>query len=200
MPSFRDKTYAAFLFDMDGTMLDSTLVVEKVWETWAARHGVDMATLLPVLHGVQARDTMRRFGGEGLDLEAELSWYHAAEMADVEGIVPIAGIHDLVAGLKPHEWAVVTSANRELAELRLATVGLPLPETLITAYDVERGKPDPQGFLLGAQKLGVPIGECLVFEDSPAGVAAARAAGAHVAIVGDLVAPAPGDLAIADYL
>jgi len=93
----------------------------------------------------------------------------------------------------------VTSAPRALAEVRLRTVNLPIPKVMITAEDVQRGKPDPQGFLLAAQRLGVRIDECLVFEDSPAGVAAAKAAGAHVAIVGGLVPGNEGNFVLANY-
>ena len=103
------------------------------------------------------------------------------------------GIHAFIEALDPGTWAIVTSAPRALAEVRLRAVNLPIPEVMITAEDVQRGKPDPQGFLLGAQRLGVSIGECLVFEDSPAGVAAAKAAGAHVAIVGGLVPGTEGN-------
>ena len=84
------------------------------------------------------------------------------------------GIHAFIGALDPGTWAIVTSAPRALAEVRLRAVNLPIPAVMITGEDVQRGKPDPQGFLLAAQRLGVRIGECLVFEDSPAGVAAEK--------------------------
>jgi mannitol-1-/sugar-/sorbitol-6-phosphatase len=197
---FRDRSYAAFLFDMDGTLLDSSRVIERVWRDWARRHGVDAEALLAVSHGVQCHDTMRRFGPPGLDVDAEADAFHATELADTEGVVAIAGAQAFVAALAPHLWAVVTSAPRELARVRLRAAGLPIPDILIAAEDVRRGKPDPEGFLKAAALLNVPIGDCLAFEDSPAGVAAAKAAGAHVAIVGDRAPAHEGALAIANYL
>jgi len=196
---FQGHAYAAFLFDMDGTMLDSSAVVERNWRAWAVRHGVAVDELLASIHGVRGEDVVRRFGPPDLDVAAEAAWLLAADLADVEGIVPIAGIEALISSLDPATWAVVTSASRNLATLRLRAEGLPIPETLIAADDVAKGKPDPEGFLKAAAILGVPIDKCLVFEDSLAGVAAARAAGAQVVIVGDLVPASEGAFHIMDY-
>ena len=199
MPEFRNQTYAAFLFDMDGTLLDSSAVVHRVWGSWAERHGIDAERLLANVHGVRSEDTIRRFAGATVDVAKENQWILEAEINDVEGVVALEGIHAFIDRLNPGTWAIVTSAPRALAEVRLRAVNLPIPEVMINAEDVQRGKPDPQGFLLGAQRLGASIGECLVFEDSPAGVAAARAAGARVAIVGGLVPGNEGDLVLANY-
>jgi sugar-phosphatase len=199
MPKFRNHSYAAFLFDMDGTLLDSSAVVHRVWGTWAKRHGIDAATLMANVHGVRSEDTIRRFGGSTVDVAKENQWILEAEVSDVDGVVAVEGIHAFIEALDPGTWAIVTSAPRVLAEVRLRAVNLPIPKVMITAEEVQRGKPDPQGFLLAAQRLGVSIGECLVFEDSPAGVAAAKAAGAHVAIVGDLVAGNEGNFVLANY-
>ena len=199
MPEFRNHSYAAFLFDMDGTLLDSSAAVDRVWGSWAKRHEIDVATLLANVHGVRAEDTIRRFAGPTVDVAKEGQWILEAEVRDVDGVVAVEGIHAFIEALDPGSWAVVTSAPRALAEVRLRAANLPIPDVMITAEDVQRGKPDPQGFLLGAQRLGVRIGECLVFEDSPAGVAAAKAAGADVAIVGGLVAKTEGTFVLANY-
>ena len=200
MPEFQNHSYAAFLFDMDGTLLDSSAVVDRVWGAWAKRHGIDVATLLANVHGVRSSDTIRRFGGAAVDVAEETQWILEAELRDVDGVIAVEGIHAFIEALDPGTWAIVTSAPRTLAEVRLRAADLPIPDVMITAEDVQRGKPDPQGFLLGAQRLGVNIGECLVFEDSPAGVAAAKAAGADVAIVGGLVPGAEGAFVIANYI
>lgn len=199
-PIFRGRAYAAFLFDMDGTLLDSSRVVERVWTAWARRHGHDPAEVLAACQGLQYRDTLRRFAMPEVDIEREAQALLQAELDDTEGVMAIAGIKTLIADLDPRRWAIVTSAPRALAETRLRAVGLPIPWCFITGESVGRGKPDPEGFLKAAQLLGAPIAECLVFEDSPAGVAAGRAAGARVAIVGQLVPACEGNLAITDYL
>ena len=178
-----DRTFAAFLFDMDGTILDSIAAAERVWIRWARRHGLDVASFLPTMHGMRAIETVRRQNLPGIDAQAEAARITAEEMDDVDGIVAIEGAAAFMAALPADRWAVVTSAPRELALRRIAAAGLPPPPLLVTADDVAHGKPAPDCFLLAAARLGVPARDCLVFEDAPAGIAAAEAAGASVLVI-----------------
>jgi sugar-phosphatase len=178
-----DRGYAAFLFDMDGTLLDSTPVIRRVWSDWARRHGVDVPTLLAAVHGVRAIDTIRRFAPAGVDAIAEERALTQAEVDDVDGVVALPGIATFLAALPQERWAIVTSAPRALALRRLEAVRIPRPRVLVTGEDVAHGKPAPDCFLAAADALGVSPRDCLVFEDAAAGIAAAEAAGADVAVV-----------------
>lgn len=178
-----NSTYRAFLFDMDGTVLTSIAAAERVWTTWAVRHGVDVDSFLPTIHGARAIDTIRRLGLPGVDAEAEAAWITEAEVIDVEGVLEVAGAAKFLRSLPASQWAIVTSAPRELALRRMAAAGIPEPAVMITAEDVIVGKPDPACYRLAARRLGVEPGQCLVFEDATVGILAAEAAGADLMIV-----------------
>jgi sugar-phosphatase len=182
-PALPDRRFAAFLFDMDGTLLSSIAAAERVWTAWASRHGIDVAAFLPTIHGVRAVETIRRQALPGIDPEVEAEALTLAEIADVAGIVPIAGAGGFLASLPEGRFAIVTSAPRALAVARLGAAGLAVPGVMVTADDVTRGKPAPDCFLLAAERLGVQAKDCLVFEDAPAGIEAAEAAGAGVVVV-----------------
>ncbi|RFC63484.1 HAD family hydrolase [Fulvimarina endophytica] len=174
---------AAFLFDMDGTLLTSISATERVWTRWAERHGLDVASFLPTIHGRRAADTIAAQDLDGIDVEAEIAWVLEAEMADTAGIEPAPGIAEFLAGVPAGRWAVVTSAQQALAERRMAAAGLNIPDVLVSAEQVTAGKPAPDGFELAARRLGFPPRECLVFEDSHAGVKAGENAGASVFVI-----------------
>nr|WP_321986726.1 HAD-IA family hydrolase [uncultured Lichenicoccus sp.] len=180
---FPGRGFAAFLFDMDGTLLSSIAAAERVWTAWALRHVVDVERFLPTIHGVRAVETIRRLALPGVDPVAEAAILTRAELDDVGGIEPIAGAADFLASVAPDRCAIVTSAPRALALRRLQAAGLRPPPLLITAEDVKHGKPAPECFLLAANRLGRPAAGCLVFEDASAGIAAADAAGAAVVVV-----------------
>ncbi len=182
-PMFPGRGFAALLFDMDGTVLTSIASAERTWSRWAEKHGLDLATFLPTIHGVRTVETIARLGLPGVDPQAEADAIMRAEMEDVADVDPIAGAAAFLAALPRERWAIVTSAPRELADCRLAAAGLPLPPLMIAAEDVAHGKPAPDCFRLAAQRLGVSAEDCLVFEDAPAGIAAAEAAGAAVLVV-----------------
>ena len=181
---FPDRRFAACLFDMDGTLLTSIIAAERVWAAWGRRHGLDVDAFLPTIHGVRCEDTVRKQNLPGIDVAAEVAWITEAEIADTEGVEPIPGAAAFVAALPVERWAIVTSASRALAISRLAAAGLPVPPVMVTAEDVERGKPAPDGYQLAARRLEVPVEDCLVFEDAPAGIAAGEAAGAAVLVIG----------------
>jgi sugar-phosphatase len=168
---------------MDGTILNSIASAERIWGAWATRHGLDVASFLPSVHGVRSVDTIKRLALPGVDAEREAAELTQAEIVDVAGIVALPGAVQFLASLPPHRWAVVTSAPVDLAKRRLAAAGIPLPHILVTAEDVTTGKPNPECYRVAADKLGVSPTDCLVFEDAPAGILAGEAAGAHLMVV-----------------
>lgn len=167
---------------MDGTLLNSMTVVERVWGAWAVRNGIDPAWLMQSVHGVRAADAIRRLGLP-VDPDREARALAAAEIADVDGIAEIPGAIDFLNTLPPRQWTIVTSAPLELAVRRLTAAGLPIPRYMVTGEDVSAGKPDPQGYRLAAERLGVRAEDCLVFEDAPAGILAGKSAGAEVVVI-----------------
>jgi len=177
------------LFDLDGTLVDSRAVVERHWRALCARLGLDFPSVLAVLHGVRSADVIRAVAPE-LDAEAEAAVLDAAEEKDTEGLVAVAGAPQVLARLPPGAWGVVTSGHRTLAQGRLRAVGLPVPAVMVCGDEVANGKPDPEGFLRGAQLLGVAPAACVALEDAPAGIRAARAAGMRVIAVATTHAPA----------
>ena len=179
-------TARALLLDMDGTLVNSDAVVERVWRRWAERHGLDGDEVMKVAHGRQGHATMALLLPERPVEQnlADNARMLAEETADVDGVVPIAGAGAFLASLSGVPHALVTSADIALATARMTAAGLELPEVCVTAECVGASKPDPEGFLKGAAELGVEPADCVVFEDSAAGIAAGRAAGMRVVGVG----------------
>ncbi|WP_033300411.1 HAD-IA family hydrolase [Nocardiopsis gilva] len=172
----------ALLFDMDGTLVDSGPVVEECWATWAAEYGISPEQLAAKAgHGIPARQIAAALLPPE-DVVAAVARIEQLEIDRVAGLRVLPGTRELLAVLPDDAWAIVTSCTRALAEARLKAVGLEAP-TLVTADDVSRGKPDPEPFELGAKLLGVAVDRCVVFEDAPAGLAAARDAGASTVAV-----------------
>ncbi|MEU5997161.1 MULTISPECIES: HAD-IA family hydrolase [unclassified Streptomyces] len=179
-------TARALLLDMDGTLVNSDAVVERCWRRWSERYGLDFDEVIKVVHGRQGYASMAVLLPERAMEEnyAENREMLAAETADMEGVVPVPGAEAFLASLEGLPHALVTSADVPLSTGRMAAAGLPLPAVRVTAENVGASKPDPEGFLKGAAELGFDPADCVVFEDSGAGIAAGRAAGMRVVGVG----------------
>lgn len=190
----------ACLFDMDGTLVDSTASVEIIWTRWANRHGIDPAKVLDICHGRQAITTMRALAPD-IDLAKETRAMLQEELEATDGIRPIEGVHAFLDALRDRPWAIVTSAARSLAIKRLQLCNIPVPKHFIAAEDTAQSKPHPEGFLSGAKLLGVEPANCLVFEDSIAGLTAGRRAGAHTVQICQASPPPTADspIRVQDY-
>jgi len=181
----------AILFDMDGTLVDSTVVVEQVWARFADRFGLDLAVILETSHGRRMEDSIARFGPVGIDVAEVKKDLSDFEFVTTEGVVAVRGAADFVRRLPADGVALVTSAGRELATMRMRSVGVPIPGVVVTAEDVDRGKPHPDPYLAAAAALGVDPADAIVFEDADAGIESGLAAGMRVVVVGS----AAGDIA-----
>jgi sugar-phosphatase len=179
----------AVLFDLDGVLVDSLGVTERILREWAASRGIDGDRAHALSHGRRDVDLIALLAPH-LDVAAEVAWIVGREEHDVAGIGPLPGALDLLGALPPERWAVVTSGTRAVARGRIAAAGVPEPRWLVAAEDVRQGKPDPQPYLRGAELVGVAPGRCLVIEDAMSGVRAAQAAGMACVGVGAQVEPA----------
>lgn len=189
----------AILFDLDGVLVDSTVIVERHWHRWAARNGLQGEHILANAHGRRTMDTLRAVASHlHLDLEQETTLIEKSAAEDTEGLLAIPGAAELLLALPDHSWAVVTSGSRLLATTRLRAVDLPLPQIFITAEQVSLGKPHPEGYLKAAALLGLEPRDCLVIEDAPAGIQAAHAAGSRV--IGVTTTFSATDLDEADFV
>ncbi|WP_329299413.1 HAD-IA family hydrolase [Streptomyces sp. NBC_00659] len=179
-------TARALLLDMDGTLVNSDVVVERCWRGWADRHGLDGDEVMKVVHGRQGYASMAVLLPDRPmeQNHADNARMLAEETADMEGVVAIPGAQEFLASLAGVPHALVTSADVALSGGRMAAAGLGLPDVRVTAESVGASKPDPEGFLKGAAELGIAPEDCVVFEDSGAGIAAGRAAGMRVVGVG----------------
>ncbi|MFB6939830.1 HAD family hydrolase [Streptomyces sp. HUAS 31] len=179
-------TARALLLDMDGTLVNSDAVVERIWRRWAERHGLDGDEVMKVVHGRQGYASMALLLPDRPmeQNHADNARMLAEETADVDGVVPIPGAPEFLASLRGLPHALVTSADVALSTARMAAAGLELPDVRVTAESVGASKPDPEGFLKGAAELGVAPADCVVFEDSGAGIEAGRSAGMRVVGVG----------------
>jgi sugar-phosphatase len=193
-------TARALLLDMDGTLVNSDASVERVWRRWAGRHGLDGDEVMKVVHGRQGYASMALLlpGRPMAENHADNARLLAEETADTEGVVAIPGAPEFLASLRGLPHALVTSADVALSTARMAAAGLDLPEVRVTAESVGASKPDPEGFLKGAAELGVEPADCIAFEDSGAGITAARAAGMRVVGIGPRAGAHQPDVLVPD--
>ncbi|MFJ4875555.1 HAD-IA family hydrolase [Streptomyces sp. NPDC088745] len=200
MPHTTVLPFKALLLDMDGTLVNSDAVVERCWREWALEHGLDPAEALKVVHGRQGYATMAVLLPERpMELNhADNKVMLAKETADTEGVVPIGGAPAFMAAVADLPHALVTSADEKLAQARMGAAALPMPATRVTAELVGASKPDPEGFLKGAAELGFDPADCIVFEDSGAGIEAGKAAGMRVLGVGPRAAEHAPTAVVAD--
>jgi sugar-phosphatase len=178
----------ALLFDLDGILVDSAACIEESWRYWATKHRLDANVILGESHGRRALDTIRRVAPH-LDAEAELNALVAIEAGRTTGVFEVPGARDLLLQLPRENWAVVTSGVRSVAEHRLRHVKLPIPDVMICADEVTRGKPDPEGYLAASKRLGFSPSQCVVVEDAPSGLLAARTAGMRTIAVASTHSP-----------
>ncbi len=187
MPEGASVQCKGFLFDLDGTLVDSLPAVERAWCNWADRFGLDHAEVLGFIHGKQAITSLRHFmvGKSEAEIAVEFTRLEQIEATETAGITALPGAVELLNHLNKADipWAIVTSGSMPVARARHRVAGLPAPEVFVTAERVKRGKPEPDAYLLGAQLLGLAPQECAVVEDAPAGVLSGLTAGCHVIAV-----------------
>jgi len=184
----------AILFDLDGVLVDSTRSVERQWRAWAREQGIDEERVMAIAHGVRSIEVIRVVTPH-LDGEAEVRKLESREADDRDGVVVMPGAVELVRAIPEGRWCVVTSGTRLLAITRLRLAEIPVPKVLVTADDVAYGKPHPEPYLRGAELLDVKPAECLVIEDTPAGIQSAHAGGMKaIAVTSTFLASALGEV------
>lgn len=169
----------AILFDLDGTLVDSSDAVARTWTTWASIHQLDPNDVFYAARGKRPIDTIRHFAPSS-NLMTEVARLEAIEISELDSILALPGAYDIVEMIAADKWAVVSSGSRKLAQARIATCAFPRPPVVIGSEDVGRGKPDPEPYIAATIRLGVAPEDCMVFEDTPAGIQSAKTAGCTV--------------------
>ena len=176
-------TCEGLLFDMDGTLIDSTAAMARIWGRWLTNHGLDAPSIIPKIHGMRASETIRQFNLPGVDPQVEAKVIEVEETEDTKGIFALPGALAFLSAIPKGKWSLVTSAPVRLAHARLKAAGIPVPQIAVYGEDVKVGKPNPEPFTTGAARLGLPNSACIAFEDAAAGIASAAAAGSQVVVI-----------------
>lgn len=188
---------SAILFDLDGVLVNSAECVERTWRRWAVEHDLDPARVIEVAHGRRTIETIKAVAPH-LAAANEAAALESGQSNTTDGVYKVPGVRELLERLPPNSWAIVTSGTRDLASARIRHTGIPMPRILVCADEIQRGKPDPEGYLAAAKLLGKSPAECVVIEDAPTGIEAARAAGMRaIAVSGTYSADA---LTMADLI
>ncbi len=174
--------FEGLLFDLDGTLIDSSEVIHRAWSAFAVKYQIPTDVLLPAIQGKPAHESILAFRptASKIDIAEDTKWLEMMESTDTDGVIALPGSIDLLNKLNEQKipWAIVTSGTLPVASARINAANLPFPSHLVTPEQVTHGKPDPEPYLLGASKLGLNIGDCIVFEDAPAGIESGDRAGA----------------------
>ncbi len=166
----------AILFDLDGTLIESTFYIERLWQDWGSQYGISPQSMSEIMHGRRAVEIIRTVAPH-ISVQEEAHALEAKEIAGIDGMRTYPGAKELLSALPPKQWAIVTSGSLRVASARLKYAQLPMPDVFITADVVTAGKPAPDAYLLAAKRLSVNPSDCVVVEDTPAGIQAAKAAG-----------------------
>jgi len=169
----------AVIFDLDGTLIDSVEAIRRIWQAWGNQHKIADPNLLEIATSTRTVEAVRLLAPH-LNIAQETEYLELAEATELDGVVIVEGAKELILSLPRQSWSIVTSITRRTALAKLNHVNLPIPAVLVTADDVSRGKPAPDGYLLAAERLGVEANQCVVVEDTLRGVQAACAAGMMV--------------------
>jgi sugar-phosphatase len=166
----------SILFDMDGTLIESTFYIERLWQDWGIKHGVSPQYMSEVMHGRRGVEIISIVAPH-LSIQEEAYALETDEILKMEGMKAYPNAKELLSTLPRKQWAIVTSGSLRVASARLNHAKLPSPDVFITADDVTAGKPAPDAYLLAASRLNVKPSDCVVVEDTAAGIQAAKAAG-----------------------
>jgi sugar-phosphatase len=177
------QKFEAFLFDLDGTLVDSNGIVERVMEAWCQQNGVSYSEIKDSNHGSRSVDTVAAVAPH-LDAVQAAADIEAGERAELADLREIEGARSFLSQVPQGRWGIATSSYLLTAKAKLRAASIPIPSVLVAADGVLEGKPHPEAYLKASMELGYRPEDCLVFEDSETGVRSALNAGCRVFVVG----------------